>query len=701
MTLSICIHLSKIALIAAFLPLAAQAGQSLKFIKGDIQLSERQVLTANEADDQIWIVQFKSKITAADQTILQANGGQIYRYIPEDALVVRGSKSLIEKNLSNKLQGLMPYRGDFKLGVNLPVFSVMMSGQRDVLSLTVINEAEVAATLSALQRIDSSARILQQSGRFFDITMDLSKVPRLAAVAGVEFIEAKAEVIPLHMTFEDQQVGAMGTGDYSDLTGFETGTKLMNFDAAYSAGFAGEGQIVAMADTGVDMGSAATMSTDFQGAIYKGYSMGVGAKDWDDPMGHGTHVAGSVLGRGAVSGGALHGGAFKAKLIPEGMWSPLIENLTVPPKLAKLFDPAYADGARIHTNSWGAAANLGAYDSMAQQADDFLWSNSKMLILFAAGNSGVDADKNGVIDHGSIGSPGTAKNVLTVGASKNYVLTGGIQRQIKDLRNATTSWGAEPISSSKLSENPMGLACFSSRGPTTDGRLKPEIVAPGTNILSVASHVAGADPLWGLYNKDYAFSGGTSMATPLAAGAAAVAREVLVKRFAMNDPSGAMLKAFLMHTAFDLYPGQFGEGGPTQELARRPNSDEGYGRVDLAKVVSLGAGTRLVDEANGVGTNEQLSYNFTISNGQKLLANLVYFDAPGTPSAAKALVNDLDLVLVGADGHEVGPLDRINNSEVIELSNLAAGNYRLLVKGVSVPMGKSGKQPFALIYTVQ
>jgi hypothetical protein len=90
-----------------------------------------------------------------------------------------------------------------------------------------------------------------------------------------------------------------------------------------------------------------------------------------------------------------------------------------------------------------------------------------------------------------------------------------------------------------------------------------------------------------------------------------------------------------------------------------------------------------------------------VAAGQKLLANLVYFDAPGSASAAQALVNNLDLVLVDASGHETGSFDSINNHEVLELTNLAAGTYHIQVKGVNVPMGKNGKQPFALIYTVE
>lgn len=683
------------------LSLNAGAGEVLKFEKGDVDLRGLQsVFAANEQDEQIWIVQFKSAITPADHKALKAAGAKVYRYIPEDALVVRGSRQAMKARLASDIQGFMPFSGEFKLSSALPAFSVFSSQKRDIFTLTLVHNDEVKSALEQIQKLDPQMKVVQKSGRFVDVVMNAARVPALSRVNAVEFVEPRAEIVPLAMPM-GEDVGTLAPGDYSDYTGYETGTKVMNFESAWQAGFKGEGQIVSVADTGLDLGEINRVSGEFQGAILKGYAVGVGAKTWEDPMGHGTHVAGSVAGRGTASGGKFQGGAPKAMLIPEGMWSPIIDNLTVPPKLSQLFQPAFNDGARLHTNSWGKAADFGAYDSMAVQADEFLFNNPAMLVLFAAGNSGVDKDANGVIDRNSIGTPGTAKNVLTVGASENLNALGGIQKQIKDLGSAKANWPAEPIWSSKLSDNPKGIAAFSSRGPTRDGRLKPEIVAPGTNILSAFSQVPGANQLWGKYNDHYAYSGGTSMATPLAAGAAAVAREVLIKKHGLVDPSGAMVKVLLMHTAVDLYPGQYGEGSPTQELTHRPNNDQGYGRADLANVLNVGAGTQLIDNKTGVGTGEKVEIAFNVVKGQNLLANLAYFDAPGTPSAASALVNNLDMTLLTPDGQEIGTRDNKNNHEILEMANLPAGRYTLVITGTNVPMGKGGKQPYALALTVK
>jgi subtilisin family serine protease len=587
---------------------------------------------------------------------------------------------------------------------NLPVLSSFSQGHGLTVVVTTLSEQDLANVQNAIEDLNSRNVVKDSAGRVLVATVEMSSVPQVASLAGVEFVQKAEPMTPFHMTFGDDTAtlaDSMGAGDYSDLSGGgETGTKLMNFEDAWVQGFTGRGEVVAMADTGLDSGNVLTVASDFKGTINKGYSFGVGAKSWEDPMGHGTHVAGSVMSRGTASGGLLKGGAFDAGMIPQGMWSPIIENLTVPPRLNRLFDAALADGARLHTNSWGNPNALGTYDAMAAQVDDFMWKNPDFLVIFAAGNSGVDANKDGRIDPGSVSSPGTSKNSLTVGASENETKVGGIQRPIKDLRPAKDAWGAEPIYSSLISDNGMGIAMFSSRGPTKDGRFKPEIVAPGTNILSNRSQVDGASELWGAYNADYAWSGGTSMATPLTAGAAAVVRQILSEKFATKTPSAALVKAYLLHTAFDLYPGQYGEGTATQELrTRRPNVDEGYGRVDMKMATALTKGTTtIVDYRNGIKTGEAFERTMSVKQGEKVLVNLVWTDAPGSPTAAKALVNDLDLV-VELNGTVLSGKDAINNNEIFEGTATAAGTLKITVKGSNVPMGNSGNQPFALVYS--
>jgi serine protease AprX len=331
-----------------------------------------------------------------------------------------------------------------------------------------------------------------------------------------------------------------------------------------------------------------------------------------------------------------------------------------------------------------------------------MFAHPDFLLVFAAGNSGEDAKGTGRIDPGSVSSPGTAKNALTVGASKNLVATGGIQKKLSELHDGAKKWGAEPIASEKLSDNPNGLAMFSSRGPTQDGRIKPEVVAPGTNILSTRSHQPDSDKLWGEYNSEYLWCGGTSMATPLVAGAATVVREYLVKDRHLANPSAALVKGVLMHTAFDMFPGQFGAVGAEhgQELlTKRPNSDEGYGRVDMDKATGLSSAL-IIDEKAGVATGEAQSYPVHVNHSGHMVVTMVYTDAPAAENVSKSLVNDLDLVIVDSSGHETSLNDHTNNSEMVQMDALS-GDYTVRVKGTNVPQGQAGKQPYALLVSVE
>lgn len=709
-------HLVKgitVSTVAAVLSVsAAQAGTVLKFNSGAIDTNK---LTSNyaaswmmEAKATEYIVQFKKAVTEKDKAALKAQF-EVFGYLPDDALVVRGIYSDLVTFKTNHpgVQAVVKYSAQYKMSTSFAPASVFTKDNMVAVLVNTFKAHEVEVIASKIEKMDVKVAVQVVDGKHITALIPRGLVPAVAALTGVEHVQPAPVIESFHFAMDEDladSVTATAAGDYSDLTGDESGTRLMNFDAAWALGYAGKGQTVSMADTGLDSGNTGAIHQDFAGGVISGYPFGLWSKSWSDPMGHGTHVAGSVMGRGTASKGLLKGGAYEANMVAEGMWSPMMKNLSVPSKLGDLFEKAFADGARIHTNSWGGARTFGAYDNFAVQVDEWSYANPDMLILFAAGNSGSDKNKDGRIDSNSMASPGTAKNVLTVGASENVTKSGGIQVPINKLRSAKDEWPAEPIYSSYISDNGNGIAMFSSRGPTTDGRTKPDIVAPGTNILSVFSQEKDASPLWGAYNKDYVWSGGTSMATPLTAGAAAIARQVLVEKLGIKTPSAALMKATMLHTAVDMYPGQFGEIGAArgQEiLTRRPNSDEGYGRVDVANIANLGGATQFVDNRQGVAQGAEVSYEFTLNAPGSLYANLVWTDAPGSANAAQALVNDLDLVLTLPNGQTLSMNDHINNLEMIEKSGLPAGTYKLTVKGFKVPQGKNGAQAYALVYTAK
>ncbi len=678
-----------------------QAGEYLHLKAGRFGLSSNPSLIESGATQtsRVFVIQFKQPISEKDRRWVASQGLQIKRYLPDDALLVRGSVAgaRFASTFHPGVRAVVPFASSWKISGEFTSEKASVSPETIMISL--FDEADQEAALSEL-KIKSSAEILQADGRDLIVEMPAAEVTRVAEIDAVEWIQKLPVLITFDYSMEGEISDTPPTPARPALTGHESGTKIMNFDIAWERGYLGQGQVASMADTGVDSGVLATLHMDLKPVVTQGFALGIGATTWDDPQGHGTHVCGSVVGTGVASQEAIRGGAYGAKMLPSGIWSPILNNIAFPSDFNKLFGTTYKEGARIHTNSWGSPRNLGEYEMFASKTDEFIWNNPDMLILFAAGNSGEDANQDGRIDEGSIGSPGTAKNVLTVGASENLLAEGGIQKTLREMRDGDKKWGVEPLASDKLSDNAQGIAAFSSRGPTLDGRTKPEIVAPGTNIISTRSHHPKATTLWGAYDDEYVYAGGTSMSTPLTAGAATVTREYLVKARGIANPSGALVKAALIHTAQDLFPGQYGTG-PKQELPKkRPNVHEGYGRVDMSAVTALQAETILVDEKQGVAAKEERAVSLTLAKaGMSLRVTMTYADAPAAPSAAKALVNDLDLKVIDPAGKEITLADRVNNTEMLELSGLAAGDYRIIVKGVNVPQGKGGRQPYALVAT--
>ena len=689
----------------------AQAGEVLRLQAGDVrpndvQSMDRFMAAADRqhlANTQLHIVQFKQVIRAEDQQMLKAAGVTVRHYIPDDAYIIEGSVDAIrELSQQAAVQAVVPMMPQWKKSPDLPKASVFTQHHQVVVHVHLGADEQGLAFRSALRGVQG-VEILAGEGNAYYVRLGMTQIDDLTKMDEVIWIQPFQEMKLQNMELPEAMAATRGdaspmSGNYKDLNGFESGTRIMGFEEAWARGFTGKGQIVSMADTGLDSGNKSTIFRDFAN-IPKGYSFGLGAQDWADKMGHGTHVAGSVMGGGVASGGIVRGGAYEAEMIPQGMWSPIIDNLTVPPKLKSLFEPAFADGARVHTNSWGGGQLPGAYDSFASQVDTFIWENPDMLILFAAGNNGVDGNKDGRIDDNSMASPGSAKNVLTVGASENLVLNGGIQRKLGDLMGGQP-WGIEPLKSDTLSNNADGMAAFSSRGPCRDGRIKPDIVAPGTNVLSNCSHVQNASPLWGNYNADYCWSGGTSMSTPLVAGAAAVLRQYLAQEWNNSAPSGALMKALLMNTADDMFPGQYGTGRGQELPDRAPNSIEGYGRVNIDRATTprpLKYYYEMYDHKQGIGTSENFTERLTVPEGP-LRVTLVYSDAPGAPNAARALVNNLDLEVTSADG-TTKSLSSVDNVEQVVLGKVPAGEVTIKVVGKNVPQGRNGKQPFAVVVT--
>ena len=434
----------------------------------------------------------------------------------------------------------------------------------------------------------------------------------------------------------------------------------------------GSGEMIAIADTGLDQnhpdltGRVAATMTQF----------GLDPSPADSNSGHGTHIAISVLGNGSGDADA-RGVAPAANLVmyalehdPTGTFG----------RIGSIYDmlrDAEQMTARISVNAWGLNGNYGQYTADARSVDTFVHDRKDLTPVFSVGDRGTSGASQ-------VSSPATGKNVLAVGAS-------------------TTGAAGTPAVGAVVN--------FSSLGPSLDGRIKPDVVAPGVGICSglaeEAKNPAGPSCLSGTHaggNAYYMTLSGTSQATAIASGVAGLTREFIREQVGVSSPSSSLVKAALINGARDL---------GTPDI---PNAAEGWGEVNLERTVLPMDGTTaldtFMDDKKLLSPGFGLLYSFSLDPSHGLDITLAWTDEAGSaiaPQSEARLVNNLDLVLVGPDGTEWlgndfsqgftttgGTADDVNNVERIRVAPgvLPAGSADYVLK----VLHRGGtQQDFALV----
>jgi hypothetical protein len=656
----------------------------------DTSSEDRQSLTVNaaSASKHTRIIQFAGSIKRAWIETLRTTGVQIVAYIPNNAYLIRGDRRQLsrvaEKDAGPDADEARPIRWMGRLRPSQkidPAYSDEMlegsSGTDVDVEVELIDSPDAAATIDAIMRTASSAR--GEPRRFLNlavisVTLPLGRLLEIAAFDEVLFV-GPAPTFKLHDERSAQIVAGNLTADQTQPSG-----------AGYISWLAARGlatqpdSIVDVTDSGLDRGSTAAsqLHPDFLDSALQSrvlYSVNYATDGFkDDQTGHGTLVASVTGGRGSSAREDAPGYMYGLGVDPYARLgsSRLFDNRGKPPSqfsFSGIASAAYSAGARISNDSWGNSSNN--YDSAAQEYDSLVRDaqpstpgNQEMVFVFSVANSGPG---------GHVGSPATAKNVISVAASENY-RPEGVDSCNLDGQGSIGPDGAN---------NALDILRFSSGGPTADGRAKPDITAPGTHIYGAASQASGffgeglcTGP--GVFQPPdqapfYTWSSGTSLAAPHISGAASLLRKFFITR---NQPGGppspAMTKAFLINSASYLTGENAG--------GNLPGERQGWGLVNLSRAFDDSKRV-LIDQAQlFTESRQKIEIPGSIADRSRpLRVTLAWTDAPGS-LIGPAIVNDLDLEIVvggvtvyrgnnfaGAYSVEGGEPDRLNNVESIYL----------------------------------
>jgi hypothetical protein len=409
-----------------------------------------------------------------------------------------------------------------------------------------------------------------------------------------------------------------------------------------------------------------------------------------DGTAHGTNCAGIIggyndaagTGTGQVSTTGYHFGTGVAPAVKLGASKLFAYDGTgVAFSPSAVEDHAYREGARISSNSWGYTSVL-EYDDVSFIYDGLVRDASTaaglqpMVVLFAASNEGPSP--------GTVSSPGTAKNVITLGAAENcwpgYSACG---------------W------STAMTDSPGDdIVSYSGRGPVPDGRIKPDLAAIANGWVSTRGEDAGTGCGWPYDTADgllYRNFNGTSAATPAAAGAAALVYQHALIQWG-GPPSPAMVKAVLVASARDMAGGidcNAGDGsGPAIEPI--PNGSQGWGQVDTGRAFDGSPAYRLDQSVVFSGTGQSWSEVLAPADAMQPVRIALVWTDPPSGSYGAPWVNDLDL-RVTTDGSTYygnhlsggvsatgGSPDTRNNVEVAILPSPGLGDIQIEVVAANI-----------------
>ncbi|KAL7539054.1 hypothetical protein ACHAXR_009628 [Thalassiosira sp. AJA248-18] len=516
----------------------------------------------------------------------------------------------------------------------------------------------------------------------------------------------------------------------------------------FEAGLDGTGQVVSVSDTGLDVDNCYFKNHDNVGGLNDSSGSGSGSiifdgawhysqrkvvkydiskrgGDTSDTLrGHGTHVVGTIAGRHLLDDDNSAAGEYYGNNAKEGMapaskihFYDIAVGYTVTDPREHWFtsfhndqqqhNPQQQGGAKIANGSWGFGYRE-SYDWICQLYDQLLVDYPDVLYVASAGNSGnkqLDGDGGDSSPYGTVGAPASCKNVFAVGATNS------------------DGYGSNGL---------HYVIDFSSRGPTSDGRTKPDILAPGYALNSALSSGSSSSSSSDCTKEEGPYlKAGTSMSAPVISGMAALVRQYFQEGWypcgsrgcnnsghdAVIHPSGTLVKAVLANGA--QYTKGVQVGGSSTVIPDQPvvpyDNTQNMGEVNLLHSLPL-AGENdfqvFVQNETPLEDGETKSFYLTLdlleeSCSAALSATLTWYDPPGAIGCMKCLVNDLDLLVENLSASKkhfpngVAQPDTMNNIERVRIGKRKTSlgdRYKVTVKASSLGPGYT-TQNFSLVVT--
>ncbi len=688
------------------------------------------------------LVQFVGPVKPEWRAELLKTGVIIVSYVPHNTYLVYGPTPVLRQvqawaAQSPYVQWEGEYLGDYKIHPSARTTDAKGKPRKlstDLFAVQLVADDE--ANPASLQVIDRLK--LEPVRRQSKVLNYLNLIVRLPADQLIT-IAAQPEVVsiqPYHprVKLDERQDQIMAGNLSGTAPASPSYLKWLANQGFTQSQFDSSGFVVDVTDSGIDNGTTSPghfglyKSGDTNQSSRVAYNRLEGSPNGGSTLqgcdGHGTLNTHIIAGYNDLASGfphtdsaGFHYGLGLCPFVKVGSSVIFDPDMFTFPDYTALQSEAYEDGARISNNSWGARASAGEYDMDSQQYDALVRDaqpdsamfpapgNQEMVIVFAAGNEGPNVQ--------TIDSPSTAKNVITVGASENVASL------------STANGGNNPAGtdicgfSDAVADNANDIAPFSSRGPCADGRMKPELVAPGTHISGgvaqdspppspagtgealpcfVATGIcalqgAGAtdDPnnFFPLGQQFYTTSTGTSHSTPGVVGGCALLRQSFINHN-LPPPSPAMTKACLINSARYL------DGAAAGDSLWSTN--QGMGAVNLGFALD-GSSRILRDEASAdkfTATGQKRTFSGFISDASRpFRVTLAWTDAPGS-TTGDAYNNDLDLTVTvdgvtykgnvfnGAFSAPGGSADYQNNAESVFLPPGVCGSFVVTVTAANI-----------------